>query len=140
MYIDTSCLGSYYMQEVHTQKVQSILLTDDSPIISSLTEVEFHSMLHKKHRMHHLNSSQQKRIIDKFNDHLRAGLFEILPINESVFHTARWVLSKTEQPLRTLDSLHLAFSITNQLSLFSTDKVLLDAAIELKVDVVSGIE
>lgn len=89
--------------------------------------------------MHHINSSQQKRIIDKFNEHLRAGLFEMLPITETVFHTARWVLSKTEQPLRTLDSLHLAFSITNQLTLFSTDHVLLDAAKDLKVDIVSGI-
>lgn len=139
MYIDTSCLGSYYMDEVHTQKVQSILLTDDFPIVSSLTEVEFHSMLHKKQRMHHINSSQKKRIIDKFNEHLRAGLFEMLSITDTVFHTARWVLSKTEQPLRTLDSLHLAFSITNRLTLFSTDRVLLDAANDLKVDAVSGI-
>lgn len=127
------------MEEVHTQKVQSILLTDDSPVISSLTEVEFHSMLYEKQRMHHINGSQQKRIIDKFNGHLRAGLFEMLPITETVFHTARWVLSKTEQPLRTLDSLHLAFSITNQLTLFSTDNVLLVAAKELKVEIVSGI-
>lgn len=107
-------------------------------ILSSLTEVEFHSMLNKKLRMHQIDSSQQKRIIDKFNEHLRAGLFEMLSLNDSVYHTARWVLSKTEYPIRTLDSLHLAFAITNRLTLFSTDKVLLDAAMDLKVDAVSG--
>ena len=139
MYIDTSCLGSYYIEEIHTQKVQSILLSDDSPIVSSLTEVEFHSLLNKKCRMNQLNYEQQKQVIDKFNEHLRAGLFEMLPVTETVFHTARWVLAKTEQPLRTLDSLHLAFSITNRLTLFSTDLVLLDAARDLKVDVVSGV-
>ena len=139
MYIDTSCLGSYYIEEIHTQKVQSILLSDDSPIISTLTEVEFHSLLNKKCRMNQLNSEQLKRVIDKFNEHLRAGLFEMLPLTETVFHTARWVLTKTEQPLRTLDSLHLAFSFTNRLTLFSTDLVLLDAARDLKVDVVSGV-
>lgn len=139
MYIDTSCLGSYYIEEIHTQKVQSILLSDESPTVSSLTEVEFHSMLNKKHRMLQINKTQQKLIIDKFNEHLRAGLFEIHPLTETVFHTARWVLSKTEQPIRTLDSLHLAFSITNRLTLFSTDTVLLDAARDLKVEVVSGI-
>jgi predicted nucleic acid-binding protein len=139
MYIDTSCLGSYYIEEIHTQKVQSILLSDDSPIVSSLTEVEFHSLLNKKCRMNQLNYVQQKQVIDKFNEHLRAGLFEMLPVTETVFHTARWVLAKTEQPLRTLDSLHLAFSITNRLTLFSTDLVLLDAARDLKVDVVSGV-
>jgi uncharacterized protein with PIN domain len=139
MYIDTSCLGSYYIEEIHTQKVQSILLSDDSPVISSLTEVEFYSLLNKKCRMNQLNSEQQKRVIDKFNEHLRAGLFEMLPVTETVFHTARWVLTKTEQPLRTLDSLHLAFSVTNRLALFSTDLVLLDAARDLKVDVVSGV-
>lgn len=139
MYIDTNCLGSYYIEEIHTQKVQSILLSDDSPIVSSLTEVEFHSLLNKKCRMNQLNYEQQKQVIDKFNEHLRAGLFEMLPVTETVFHTARWVLAKTEQPLRTLDSLHLAFSITNRLTLFSTDLVLLDAARDLKVDVVSGV-
>lgn len=95
-------------------------------------------MLNKKLRMHQIDSSQQKRIIDKFNEHLRAGLFEMLSLNDSVYHTARWVLSKTEYPIRTLDSLHLAFAITNRLTLFSTDKVLLDAAMDLKVDAVSG--
>lgn len=139
MYIDTSCLGSYYIEESHTQKVQSILLKDESPIVSTLTEVEFHSMLNKKLRLNQLTAGQQKRVVDKFNEHLRAGLFEMLPLSETVFHTARWVLSKSEQPLRTLDSLHLAFSITNRLTLFSTDKVLLDAARDLKVDVMSGI-
>lgn len=139
MYIDTSCLGSYYLDEIHTQKVQSILLRDEFPIVSSLTEVEFHSMLNKKLRMNQLTPEQQNKVIEKFNEHLRAGLFEMLPLTETVFHTARWVLSKTEQPLRTLDSLHLAFSITNRLTLFSTDRVLLDAAGELKVDAVSGI-
>lgn len=89
--------------------------------------------------MNDLTSEQKNKVIDKFNEHLRAGLFEILPLTETVFHTARWVLSKTEQPLRTLDSLHLAFSITNRLTLFSTDRILLDAAADLKVDYVSGI-
>ncbi len=139
MYIDTSCLGSYYLDEIHTQKVQSILLRDEFPIVSSLTDVEFHSMLNKKLRINQLTPEQQKKVIEKFNEHLRAGLFVMLPLTETVFHTARWVLSKTEQPLRTLDSLHLALSITNQLSLFSTDRLLLDAAGELKVDAVSGI-
>ena len=139
MYIDTSCLGSYYIEEVHSQNVQSILLNDESPILSSLTEVEFHSMLNKKLRTNQINESQQKRIIDKFNEHLRAGLFEMLPLNDSVYHAARWVLSKTVCPIRTLDSLHLAFAITNRLTLFSTDKVLLDAASDLKVNAVSGI-
>jgi len=96
-------------------------------------------MLNKKLRMNQVNGDQQKRIIDKFNEHLRAQLFEMLPISDSVYHTARWVLSKTDYPIRTLDSLHLAFSITNRLTLFSTDTVLLDAATDLKVDVVSGI-
>jgi len=139
MYIDTSCLGAYYIEEVHSQNVQSILLNDESPILSSLTEVEFHSMLNKKLRINQINESQQKRILDKFNEHLRAGLFEMLPLNDSVYHAARWVLSKTVYPIRTLDSLHLAFAITNRLTLFSTDKVLLDAASDLKVDAVSGI-
>ncbi len=89
--------------------------------------------------MKQINGDQQNRIIDTFNDHLRAQLFEMIPLSDTVYHTARWVLSKTEAPLRTLDSLHLAFSITNRLALFSTDSVLLDAATDLRVDVVSGI-
>jgi len=139
MYVDTCCLGSYYMEEVHTEKVQSILLSVKSPVISLLTEVEFHSMLNKKQRMNQINDDQLKLIINMFNEHLRAALFEIIPFTDSVWHTARWVLSKTELPIRTLDSLHLAFAITNRLTLFSSDKVLLDAAVDLNVDVVSGI-
>lgn len=139
MYIDTSCLGSYYIEESHTKKVQSILVSDNSPIISSLTEVEFHSMLNKKVRMHLINTDQQNRIIEKFNEHLRAGLYETLPVKDSVFHAARWVLSKTEHPIHTLDSLHLGFSIVNRLTLFSTDTVMLDTATDLNIDTVSGI-
>ena len=89
--------------------------------------------------MNPINSEQQKKINNKFNEHLRAGLFEMLPLTDSVYNTARWVLSKTEHPIRTLDSLPLTFAITNRLTLFSTDKVLLDAALDLKIDVVSGI-
>lgn len=139
MYINTSCLGAYYIEETHSQSVQSILMDDDAPIISSLTEVEFHSMLNKKCRMNQLTTEQQKRVIDKFNSHLRAGLFELHQLTETVFHTARWVLAKTERPLRTLDILHLGFAIANRLTLFSTDLALLDAAQDLKVDVVSGV-
>jgi predicted nucleic acid-binding protein len=139
MYVDTCCLGSYYMEEVHTEKVQRILLSVNSPVISLLTEVEFHSMMNKKLRMNQINDRQHKLLINKFNEHLRAGLFEIIPLSDSVYHIARWVLSKTEHPIRTLDSLHLAFAITNQLTLFSTDKVMLDAAVNMKIDVVSGI-
>ncbi|CAN5178274.1 hypothetical protein BH23BAC3_BH23BAC3_27430 [soil metagenome] len=139
IYVDTCCLGSYYMEEVHTEKVQSILLSIKHPVISLLTEVEFHSMLNKKQRMNQINDKQFKLLIIKFNEHLRAGLYEIFTLEDSVYHTARWVLSKTEHPIRTLDSLHLAFVITHQLTLFSTDKVLLDAAVNLKIDVVSGV-
>lgn len=31
MYVDTSCLGSYYIEEVHSQSVQNLLLNDESP-------------------------------------------------------------------------------------------------------------
>lgn len=60
MYINTSCLGSYYLDEIHTQKVQSILLKDKFLFLSSLTEVVFHSMLNKKLRIHQINVDQQK--------------------------------------------------------------------------------
>lgn len=136
MYVDTSCLGSYYIEEVYSSHVQNILLSVDRPAISLLTEIEFHSLINKKVRMGELSTAHQSLIINKFNEHLKSHLFEMLIPTETIYHTARWILRKSGQPIRTLDSLHLGIALTNRYRLLTTDKIMLDAAKELGIETI----
>lgn len=133
IYSDTSTLVPYYIEEQYSFLAQKTFSSKDI-FISSLTELEFSSFLNRMIRTGVLTSNQKKKIAALFNEHLRQGLFNKISVSDSVFKTARWCMERSEQPLRTLDSLHLGIVIQENLQLFTSDKIMYKAAKELGID------
>ena len=132
-YIDTCVLAAYYCPETLSDKVQTFLRAQVSPAINDLTGVELFSAVSKKVRMGELSHADGNRILSKFQSHVTANLFRIIPIVRQHWQIARGWLSLFNTSLRTLDALHLAVASAEQLTLFTFDRQLLDAANALGV-------
>jgi len=133
IYSDTSTLVPYYADEQFSSLVQKTF-TSGEIFISSLAELEFYSFLNRMIRTGGLTLNQKKKVLTLFNDHLRQGMFNMIQVTDSVFKTARWCMERSQQPYRTLDSLHLGVVIQENLQLFTTDKIMYQSAKELGID------
>ena len=136
MYIDTSCLVSYYVPETQSDYVQQILQQADTRIISQLVRVEFISALRKKQRMKELSEKDANKTFNLFKNHIASSVFEVLPLEPESYTIAEFILKTTHQPLRTLDALHLGSVYSESLPLFSFDDVLNATAKEFGLEVV----
>src|SRR6202043_3502154 len=63
-YIDTSVLGAYYCPELLSAAAEDALRRIEAPVISTLSEVEFCSLISKKRRLKEFNPRQAKEILD----------------------------------------------------------------------------
>ena len=133
IYSDTSTLIPYYADEQFSSLSQKTFSSGEI-YISSLTELEFYSFLNRMIRTGGITQKQKKQVLTLFNDHLRQGMFNMITVTDSVFKTARWCMERSQQSLRTLDSLHLGIVIQENLQLFTTDKIMYQAAKELGID------
>ncbi len=127
-YIDTSVLAAYYCPEILSEKAQAFLSAQVRPAISNLTDVELFSAISKKVRMGELTHADGNRILSKFQSHMTADLFQVIPIEIQHWRIARGWLALFNTPLRTLGALHLAVASNEQLTLFTSDHQLLDSA------------
>jgi len=136
MYIDTSCLVAYYLPEPQSDFVQSTLQVTERRIISQLVQVEFISALKKKQRMGELSAKDANKTFNLFKNHIKDDVYELIPLKPENYTIAEFIIKTTNQPLRTLDALHLGCVYSESLMLFSFDDVLNTAAEELGLEVV----
>jgi predicted nucleic acid-binding protein len=127
-YIDTSVLGAYYCPEPISDQAEQALNQVEVPVLSSLSEVEFHSLVSKKRRLKELTARQTQAVRDLFENHLAAGVFRRISLSGEHFLKARHLVSVTGNVLRTLDALHLAAAIAESLPIVTADPVLAGAA------------
>jgi predicted nucleic acid-binding protein len=121
-YVDTSVLGAYYCPEPLSPAAESALQRLNSPVISTLTEVEFASLIARKCRMRELTPGQSRAVLDLFSSQVREGLFHRLLLGPEHFRHARDLVAATTASLRTLDALHLAAAIRENLPLITSDR------------------
>ncbi len=88
VYVDTSVLVAYYVPEIMSDEVEEALLKHPEPVISDLTEVEFHSALARKLRGGGITAADATRVRGLFFSHLEAGSYERLPFERRYFLTA----------------------------------------------------
>lgn len=136
MYVDTSSLFAFYINESRSSEVQQILSSSEQIILSSLTRIEFLSSLKKRHRINEITSTTVEKIYAMFLEHIKGSVFELLVPTEKTFQVAEKVLKETQTSLRTLDALHLAIAFENKTSLYTYDLVLLNAAKELNIGII----
>lgn len=137
MYIDTSCLVAYYLPEPKSDYVQDKIQNLNRVSISGITEIEMLSAIRKKQRMGELTEDDGFTAYNLFKKHVKNGLFEILELNASVFRASEYILRNSNNPLRTLDALHLGTVVEHKTAIFTFDEILLKAARESKIKAVN---
>jgi predicted nucleic acid-binding protein len=121
-YIDTSVLGAYYCPEALSSAVEEALRHIEAPVISMLSELEFCSLIAKKRRLKELNARQSRRILDLFGNHVSEGFYRRMSLTGEHYLKARQLIGSTLIPLHTLDALHLAAALAEELPLLTADK------------------
>jgi predicted nucleic acid-binding protein len=127
-YIDTSVLGAYYCPEALSAAAENALRRIKAPVISSLTEVEFASLISRKRRLKEINEPQAQEILDLFATHVAEGSYRRIAVTTEHFLKARQLISAPKIALHTLDALHLSLAITETLALMTADGDLAKAA------------
>lgn len=130
LYIDTSALAKWYLPEPFSDAVESLLDSAGCVRVSRLTSVEFRCLHQRKLRDRQINKRVAQLNQQLFEDHLRQGILQVVPVNETSFTLADELIAKMpDTPLRTLDALHLAIAHATDCKQFATaDKTQAKAA------------
>ena len=127
-YIDTSVLGAYYCPESLSEAAEATLRQIKNPGSSLLSEVEFCSLVSRKRRLKELSERQMGAVLDLFGTHVAEGFYRRLALTTEHFLSARKLVASTRSSLRTLDGLHLAAALAENLPLVTADQDLAKAA------------
>lgn len=135
IYLDTSFLAPFYIQEATSASVETILLNipTDKLAISDWTIVEFTSLLSRRVRMNELNLEQMEAIIHSFKEDT-AQSYTVFTVTTADFILASEFIQQWETGLRAGDALHLAIARNHNIeNLLSLDRKLIDAARQLNI-------
>jgi uncharacterized protein len=127
-YIDTSVLGAYYCPELLSAAAENALRRIKAPVISSLSEVEFASLISRKRRLKEINERQAQEILDLFSTHVAEGSYRRIAVTTEHFLKARQLIAAPKIALHTLDALHLSIAATENLPLVTADRDFAKAA------------
>lgn len=129
VYLDTSALLPYYREEAVSLRINDLLISLTPPLlISDLTRVEFVSALSQWVRMREITDAQAGLVENQFLKDIRSGLLVAHPLTTGHFRQAEKWISARKTSLRTLDGLHLAFSLGMDAELITCDKTLQKSA------------
>jgi predicted nucleic acid-binding protein len=136
VYVDTSVLGAYYCPEALSEKAEDALRRIPGPVISSLSDVEFCSLISRKRQLRELGERQANEILALFDSHMAQGFYRRVSLSAGHFLKARQLVSDADNGLRTLDALHLAAAITESLTMLTADRNLAKIARRVKTGVI----
>ena len=136
VYVDTSVLGAYYCPEPLSEQAEDALRKNPGPVISSLSDVEFCSLISRKRQLKELGVRQANEILALFDSHVAQGFYRRISLSAGHFLKARQLISDAENGLRTLDGLHLAAAVSESLTMLTADRNLAKIAKRLKTGVI----
>lgn len=128
VYVDTSVLGAYYCPEALSAAAERTLRAIEAPVISTLTEVELASLIARKRRLGELTSRQAMDVLELFQTHVDEGFYRRLSVGAEHYLRARELIGSLATALHTLDALHLAVALGEDLPLLTADRDLVRAA------------
>ncbi len=140
IYLDTSFLAPFYIQEATSTSVETILLNipTDKLAISDWTTVEFTSLVSRRVRMSELNLEQMEAVIHSFKEDAVQS-YTVFMVTTADFILAAEFIQQWETGLRAGDALHLAIASNRSVeNLLSLDRGLIDAARKLSITSDSG--
>ena len=126
VYIDTSVVVSFFIQDDHAEAARRWARTDPSVAISDWTATEFSSALSHHVRLGSLSDRERKAAELAFDRWAMRGV--VLEVARERFQDAR-ILMQGHCRLRAPDALHLAIARHEGLPLATLDHDLRDAAV-----------
>jgi hypothetical protein len=135
IYLDTSLVAPFYWQEALSNLVEELLEHEPSPSLSQLVEVELFSAISRRVRMGEISQEQAMAIAACIQTHIDNGFYIRLTVEPTHYSLAREWISRFDTPLRTLDALHLAIAVSNEICLFTADQGLANSAEAIGVEV-----
>ena len=130
VYIDTSALAKWYVQESFSDEFDQYIQASGNPVISRLAMVELRCLLARRRRAGALSEQHEAEALRTFEEDIRLGYLAIVSMQDRDFAQASDLIEKLKTlPLRTLDALHLATAINAGHERFATaDRVQAQAA------------
>jgi uncharacterized protein len=140
IYIDTSFIAPFYIQEATSTSVETILLNIPTRelAISEWTKVEFASLLARRVRMGDISSEIMEAAMRAFQEDAVES-YTVFAVTTADFDLATKFVLQWETGLRAGDALHLAIAHNHSVNnLLSLERGLIDAAQQLSIPCNSG--
>lgn len=136
-YIDTSVLVKRYLPEAGASELEHFLLSTQPELVASeLVRLEFLSTIGRKHREGQLRTEVIPQVQHAADLDFLHGSMRLLRVGSDVVRDALRLLQTLQNPIATLDSLHLASALQASAELFMTnDRQLARAAAECGLQV-----
>lgn len=131
MYLDTSYIAKFYCNEPESAQVRELVRKADILYSSLWALAEFHAVLHRQVREGALSPAHARALASHFSEHIEAGLWNLIPVNESLLRTtsALMVSAPRDLFLRTADAVHLTTALQiGEREVWTNDRHMLAAA------------
>lgn len=137
VYLDTSVLAKWYLNEQGTKQVTDFILSTDRAVISSLTITEMRCLLARRKRMHNFNEKIEHQLYATFLNDIDCGYLAVEIFSDQYFiHASHLIDSLPTIPLRTLDALHLSIIQQKNIPRLATaDEAMFKAAKKMNISV-----
>lgn len=137
-YLDTSALAKWYLNEEGSEAFVSFLKSLDVAIISSLTVTEMRSLFSRRKRMGDISLELETLLFAAFIEDIDRGWLQRYPLDDARFSEAANLIARhPDQPLRSLDALHLTVAAHAAIPILATaDAVMAAAGLSMGFDVV----
>ncbi|MBL8220562.1 MAG: type II toxin-antitoxin system VapC family toxin [Bryobacterales bacterium] len=131
MYFDTSYIAKFYFNEPDSPRVREVVRTADIIYSSLWTLAEFHGVLHRQMREGVVSTAGASDLAARFLDHVEAGLWNLIPVNDSLLRMTSALLVSAPPVLflRTADAVHLTTALQiGEREVWTNDRHMLAAA------------
>jgi len=130
VYLDTSALAKWYLNEPKSDAFEAFVRAQSDAAISRLTILEFRCLLTRRRRTGDITAAIERRVLDSFENDIRAGFLDVHPLEDRHAVTATDIVGRLPRhALRSLDALHLAVATELKAGTLATaDRIMADAA------------
>jgi uncharacterized protein len=128
-YVDTSALVKRYVEERGSTAFDEFCDSDERDlVISPLVGTEFTGTLQRRVRAGHMSARHASEARRRFLDDVVSGGWRMIEFEAAIFSRASDLMVTLGAPLATLDALHLACALINEVDALATSDLQLAVA------------
>lgn len=131
MYLDSAYIAKYYVSELDSAAVHSLVAGGHLVVCSAVCVAEVTCVFHRHAREGRISMSQARALTDSFLEHVDSGSWTVIPVTESLLRGVA-LFVRAAPPnlfLRAADALHLTTAQEQgETEIWTNDRHLLAAA------------